>query len=255
MSLHFTVRGAGAPLVVVHGLFGSLENLGGIARLLKDTFRVYSLDLPHHGRSPHDGDFSLSGLSSALREWALEQGLEKAHWLGHSLGGKAVMELALRYPELVNTLVVLDIAPLAYGNRHADIFRGLLAVPLASIETRNDADEILRRYVAEDAVRSFLLKNLQKDADGRFSWRINLQEIIDSYTQVIQANSRGRFDGRVLFLKGENSTYIDESQKPEVLARFPRAQLKTVAGTDHWLHAEKPALVASLINKFLNSEQ
>lgn len=239
----------------MHGLFGSLENLGGIARLLQDQFTVYSVDLPNHGRSPHSNPTSLERMSEQLGEWFGEQGLTNAKWLGHSLGGKVCMELALIQPDIVQRLVVVDIAPVAYGQHHDDVFAGLLSVDPATLSSRSEADKIIAAHVPEIAVRSFLLKNLQKEGGG-FVWRMNLSALHDHYLSLIKANrTDSSFDGPTLFLKGGNSPYIGEAQRDDILQRFPSTQLKVVANTGHWLHAEKPEVVAKLVSKFLTSDE
>lgn len=244
-------QGQGEPLVLIHGLFGSLENLGALAKLLSQHFTVYSVDLPNHGRSPHTADMSLQSMAAAVGEWMDGQGLSSAHFLGHSLGGKTAMEFALRHPARVRKLIVVDIAPVGYPPHHNDVFAGLLNIDPDSLGSRQEADHLLLPHVPELAVRSFLLKNLVKEESG-FHWRMNLPVIHRCYSQLISANSGElSFAGDVLFFKGGNSDYIGESQRDAILDKFPNAQLKVIANTGHWLHAEKPELVATLSLKFL----
>ncbi len=251
MPLNFKKSGAGPPLVLVHGLFGSLENLGGIARLLQEQFTVYSVDLPNHGRSPHVEPTSLEFMANDLHEWLDEQEIEKAHVLGHSLGGKVGMELALTQEERVDHLIVLDIAPIRYKPHHQTIFAGLLAIDPGALTSRGEADKILQDYETEPAIRSFLLKNLSKSNKG-YEWRMNLQALHDDYEELVKNNfDDARFNGPTLFIKGGNSPYISEDHREEILGRFPRAHLKIVANTGHWLHAEKPEVVAKLVANFL----
>lgn len=254
MSLNFSVRGEGEPLVLVHGLFGSLENLGALARLLAENFRVYSIDLPNHGRSPHLEAFSLSDIAEQIHEWMVEQSIESADFVGHSLGGKAVMELAMTKPSLVRSCAVMDIAPVIYNNRHEAVFEGLLAIDPSALKLRSEADEQLKAYVPELAVRNFLLKNLSKKVDGGFEWRMNLAAIASAYPKLIGENSKSVFDGPVLFLKGSNSDYIVEDYREAILKRFPKAKLRVVSETGHWLHAEKPDLVASILGRFFSDQ-
>ena len=252
MDLHWRVQGAGAPVVLVHGLFGSMENLGMLARALAEHFKVYSLDLPNHGRSPHVETMSLHSMAQDLRSWMDQQGLASAHFVGHSLGGKAVMELALEAPERCQKLAVIDIAPVAYGPHHTDVFAGLAAVDVSALTHRSQADVILQPYVPELAVRSFLLKNLSKGQQG-FSWRMNLPVIHRDYPALIAANrtTNTPFSGDVLFVKGGDSAYILEEHRQAITARFSNAKLRRVTGTGHWLHAEKPEHVAQLLVRFL----
>ncbi|MFL0804147.1 MAG: alpha/beta fold hydrolase [Agarilytica sp.] len=255
MPLHHKHQGQGAPLVLIHGLFGSLENLGAIARMLAHDFSVYSLDLPNHGRSPHVDDTSLPAMSKQVAQWMAQHKLENAHIVGHSLGGKTAMELALTRPALVDRLVVMDIAPSTYPPHHSDVFKGLLSVDIDNIRSRSEAEEAMKSHVPEIAVRSFLLKNIQRESSGRFSWRMNLTALHAHYADLICGNSNKVFDGDTLFLKGGASDYITEKNRDDIVRRFPKSALKVVVNTGHWLHAEKPEIVSKLIQRFLLSDR
>lgn len=248
--LYSRSSGEGKPLVLLHGLFGSMENLGALARHLKDQFAVYSVDLPNHGRSAHTDNMNLQSMALQVLDWIRAQGLDSVYLVGHSLGGKVAMELALLAPERIHKLVVIDIAPVTYSARHDDVFAGLLAIDPALISSRDQADALMAAHVADAAIRSFLLKNLVKQGDG-FSWRMNLPELHASYLRLIESNRDDINPLPTLFLKGADSNYILEKYRQPTLARFPNAQVKVIAGTGHWLHAEKPDLVARTIKKFL----
>ncbi|HEY7773437.1 MAG TPA: alpha/beta fold hydrolase [Marinagarivorans sp.] len=266
MGLNFRVQGplaeeetlkAGspsAPVVLLHGLFGSMENLGVLARDLAPRAKVYSVDLPNHGRSPHTAAMSLSSLAQALLEWLDEQAIDRASFVGHSLGGKVAMELALMAPERCRKLAVIDIAPVRYEPHHAAVFEGLLAINPAALTSRSDADSQLKTYVPALPVRSFLLKNLQK-TDAGYAWRMNLPVLRDTYPALIEANRQPSvpFDGEVLFVKGGDSSYILEEHRDAIQSRFPHAKLRIVAGTGHWLHAEKPEHLGRILNRFLTA--
>jgi esterase len=239
-----------SSLILIHGLFGSLENLAGIARLLSPFFNVYSIDLPNHGRSPHLSDCTLSSMSDMLVHWMDEHGLESACIVGHSLGGKVAMELALSHPNRVEQLVVLDIAPVAYLPRHEQILAGLLSIQPHLLNSRAQADNLLAQYVPELAVRTFLLKNLVKEND-QFKWRMHLTDLHHNYSNLISANRKGIYTGSTLFVKGENSDYIKDHYKDDIAERFSNVQLKIVPDTGHWLHAEKPNLVSRIVLKAL----
>lgn len=250
--LNFRVIGEGKPLVLLHGLFGSLENLGGIARRLAEHFCVYSVDLPNHGRSAHISGATLAVMAGQVLAWMDSEGLSSVYLLGHSLGGKVAMEVALSEPSRVARLAVLDISPVAYPPRHDDVFAGLRAIDLQTLGRRQDADGILAEYVAEAAVRTFLLKNLVKDAKG-FTWRVNLTDIEQHYSDLIRGNRVGVYPDSVLFIKGDKSDYITAEHSGEILSRFPAAQFKVVTNADHWLHAEKPEVVAGIIKRFFGA--
>jgi esterase len=251
-TIYFRQWGEGVPVIVLHGLFGSMENLGMITRLLKDKFCIYGLDLPDHGRSKHVDKISIEGMAEIIVSWMQEQGISKSHFLGHSLGGKVCMEVALRYPQMVDKLVVADIAPVKYVPRHDDVFAGLNAIDLNTIRSRKDAASVLAQYVKEPSTRSFLLKNLEKNDDG-WQWRMNLDGLSRNYQSLIIGNSTEfpPFNRPVLFIKGEKSDYILPEYKETILQLFPQSQLKVIHNTEHWLHAEKPEIFAGIVERFL----
>lgn len=240
-------------IVAIHGLFGSLENLGMVTRQLKDDYSVYALDLPNHGRSSELQRASLSDMAAEIIAWMDSKNLHQAYFLGHSLGGKVSMELALKYPDRVKALIIADIAPVAYPPRHDDVFNAFSAVDLSQITTRKDADDVMKQFVPELSTRSFLLKNL-KSEKGVWSWRINLDALSKNYSQFIKANSEqlNPFLKPVLFLKGELSDYILPKYAEATLKLFPKAEVKIINGTNHWLHAEKPDSFVRLVKRFLS---
>lgn len=188
------------------------------------------------------------------------QGLDKAAILGHSMGGKTAMQVALMAPERVDRVIVADIAPVTYKPRHDAILEGLTSLDLSAVETRQDADRLLAEYVEMPPVRQFLLKNLvrvpegeQTPGEGLYRWRLNLPVIEASYPKLAQApESDGTFNGPVLFLKGESSAYIQDKHWDDIRRLFPSAELQTIEGTGHWLHAEKPDAFEALCRAFLN---
>ncbi|SMF54718.1 esterase [Alteromonadaceae bacterium Bs31] len=251
MPLNARQAGTGKPVVLIHGLFGSLENLGGIARQLAKHYCVHSIDLPNHGRSPHSDETSLAQMAEQVYHWLQKQSFQHASFIGHSLGGKVAMELALDHPTCVDRLAVLDISPVHYDPHHHQVFQGLLAIRPDELNSRGQAEEILAQHVEEPAVRSFLLKNLARQGKG-YGWRMNLNTLHKHYPQLVKGNRSGAcFRGKTLFLKGGRSAYIQNSHHGEIVSRFPSAQFKIVADTGHWLHAEKPDLVTRLLLKFL----
>ena len=256
MKLYSRTQGQGVNLLSVHGLFGSQENLGAINRRLAESYCVHGVDVRNHGRSPHQADtqptMHYSDMAADLVEYLDEQGIEQAHLLGHSMGGKIVMETALRYPDRIISVAVLDIAPVTYTvRRHDDVFAGLKAINLNTLEKRSDADVVLANYISEAAIRQFLLKNLFRKADGAFGWRMNLETIEQSYEAILSGQQASKpFPGEILFLKGSESDYILPEHRSEVLKLFPGASLRSIHGTGHWLHAEKPDLVANALVRF-----
>ena len=240
------------PLILIHGLFGMGDNLATIARPLAEFFPVYRLDLRNHGRSPRADSMSFPEMAEDILEFMDANNIPCANLLGHSLGGKVAMQLALDCPERVNRLVVADIAPVAYSGNHDEVFAGIEAVDLEATQSRRDAEDVLRRYIDEDGVRLFLLKSLYRNDSGRFDWRLNVAAIKQCYEQLRAANQAdGVFEGQTLFIKGEDSAYIQTSHGDTIKRLFPHASLKIIQGTGHWLHAEKPTVFNKLVEKFL----
>ena len=258
VRLNHRITGTGQPLILLHGLFGSMENLGGVSQRLQDYFQIHALDQRNHGRSPHTDAMDYPAMAEDVIGYMDEQGLAQAALLGHSMGGKVAMQVALLAPERVERLVVADIAPVTYQPRHDAILEGLGSLDLDQVTSRQQADEALAAYVETAAIRSFLLTNLQRIPEGErsgkaiFRWRLNLPVIQQCYNRLAAApEATQSYDGPVLFLKGENSAYIQEKHRDEVARLFPNASLKVVTGTDHWLHAEKPDTFATLCRQFL----
>lgn len=253
MQLNFKRFGEGPPVVLLHGLFGSLENLGVLSRNLSQYFSVYALDLPEHGRSAHSDHTSIGKLSQQVKAWCDAQQLSDVALVGHSLGGKVSMELALSSPALVSRLAVLDIAPVKYSGHHTAIFKGLLALQPAELKSRSEAEHQLSEYVDEAAVRSFLLKNLEKRG-GAYGWRMNLPVLHRDYHHLLESNRQARYPGPTLFLGGARSGYIAEQYHSEIFSRFPQADIEFVDDAGHWLHAEQPERVLSILYGFLNKQ-
>lgn len=255
LDLHHRVVGEGDPLILLHGLFGSLENLGGITQRLSDTWQVHALDLRNHGRSPHVEEMGYPAMADDVLRYLDKQGIDQAAVLGHSMGGKTAMELALAHPDRVSRLIVADISPVAYPPHHDAIIEGLTGLELAKIKSRGDADKKLAEHVEIPAVRQFLLKNLVRTDDGGYDWRINLDAIENDYPQIAEGpTAQGPYEGPTLFLKGGDSDYIKDGHRDIVARLFPNAVLRILPGTGHWLHAEKADLFAKLCRRFLDGE-
>ena len=252
LKLNHKVSGQGEPVILVHGLFGSLENLGMIARGLSTSYEVHSIDVRNHGRSPHSDIHTYSAIVKDIIGYMDDCGLSRAHFLGHSMGGKAVMHLALNFPERVNKLIVADIAPVEYEPHHNEIFDGLLSLPLSELQSRTEADRLLAKHVKEVPVRQFLLKNLVKSGSSGFAWKMNLKSLCKNYHHVMAGQSSTEpFSGKVLFVVGGHSGYVQNKHREHVLKLFPNTSMKIIPETGHWLHAEKPDLFVKICERFL----
>ncbi len=254
MKLHVTRSGQGTPLVILHGLFGTLENWGSQTRTFADQFSVYAVDLRNHGRSPHASECDYASMAADVIELLDDEGLTQVDLLGHSMGGKVAMQLALNHPQRVRRLVVVDIAPVSYPPQHDAVFQGLFSIDLALLSSRGEADRQLATRVSEPGVRQFLLKNLYRHA-GQFAWRMNLEALHRNYQQISEPpQGPAPFGGPTLFIKGGNSDYIQPAHRDAILSRFPATQLKVIEGAGHWPHAEKPSLFNRLVTRFLGEE-
>jgi esterase len=238
-------------IVLIHGLFGMGSNLGGVARALKDVCRVYSLDLPNHGKSDWVAGADIATMADCVTNWMDEQGLPHAHFLGHSLGGKVAMQLALQQPDRVDSLCVADIAPVAYPPSHDGVLEALQAVADASVSSRSEARDIMVTFLAEDMLIQFLLMSLVRNPEGVYQWRFNLQEFTQNYGLLRAGLTMVEpFEKPVLFVKGGDSDYILPQHQERIIAFFPRASVKIMSGCGHWLHAQKPRLFNSIARRF-----
>lgn len=252
VNLHFSRIGSGPPVILLHGLFGSGSNLGALARALQAQFSVYSVDLPNHGRSGWLEVPDLSTLSAALAGWMQHHGLARASLVGHSLGGKVAMQLALERPAMAAALVVADIAPVSYPPGHDQVFAALEAVAAAQCRSRAEAAGLMAAHVAEEQVVQFLLTSLRRDDEGVYRWRFNVDGIRRGYAAVRDAPvATAPYRGPVLFIKGGDSAYIQERHRTHILNLFPAASMKIMPGCGHWLHAERPSLFNGLVSRFL----
>ncbi|MFD2180115.1 alpha/beta fold hydrolase [Veronia pacifica] len=254
MFLNFKVQGTGQPVLLIHGLFGDLGNLGGIARELAKTFQVFQIDLPNHGLSPHDPDVSYQHQSEIVVQFLAQQKISKVTVIGHSMGGKVGMAVALRYSELVEQLIVIDIAPIAYThNMHEAVFRGLNAARNEVLSSRKDAQDILQNYIVDPGIIQFLMKSLAKTSQGDFTFRFNIENLEQGYAEIMGWSIDAVYNGNTLFLKGGDSPYITQQHKANIEKAFPNAKAHVIANTGHWLHAEKPETVSRVINRFLQN--
>lgn len=251
-GLYARRAGQGPAVILLHGLFGSGANLGALARSLRESFLVYSPDLPNHGRSEWLDDPSLPAMADRLNRWMEGEGVSHAHLVGHSLGGKVAMQLALDHPGRVDSLVVADIAPVAYPPRHDGVFSALRAVAAADCGSREEAAGLMARHLEDERVIQFLLTSLQRDGDGVLAWRFDLEGIEAAYRALSAAPVEGRsFDGPVLFIKGGDSGYISEASRVAITRYFPAATLEEMPGCGHWLHAEQPERFNRIVAGFL----
>ena len=253
VALASTVVGQGPPAVVLHGLFGSGTNWRTIARRLGDRLKCHLVDQRNHGRSPHAHGMAYPELAADVLAYLDARGIERAGIIGHSMGGKTAMTLALLAPQRVRWLVVADIAPARSPRDHRPMLDALRAIPLAAIATRSAAEATLAAAVPDSALRQFLLQNLVAE-DGRMRWRIDLDAIAEALPDLTDfpvTNPADVYEGPALFLRGAHSSYVAAHHEPRIRTRFPAASIVTIDGAGHWLHSEQPTAVTARITEFV----
>jgi pimeloyl-ACP methyl ester carboxylesterase len=251
--LAMTEAGAGPPIVLLHGLFGAGQNWGGIRSVLARRFRVLTPDLRNHGSSGREAAMTYAAMAADVAETMDAAGMPRAAVLGHSMGGKVAMALALAHPERVDRLVVADIAPVRYPPALRGYVAAMQAIPLRHGLTRREADAILAAAIPEANIRAFLVQNLRFEADPP-AWRLGLAEIAAAMPDIedFPAPPGARFDGPVLVLAGERSGYIRAEHHALFRAIFPGVAFATVAAAGHWVHAENPSGFLALLQPFLD---
>ncbi len=250
MELHYQTLGQGQPLVLLHGLFGSADNWGSVAKHFAQHYQVMSVDLRNHGRSPHSDSQTYAEMADDLLKLCDTLGLSQIYLLGHSLGGKVAMQFATQYPKKVSKLIVVDMAMRAYRDRYTQLMDHMLAVNLSQMASRNDVDRALADTIPNVRVRQFLLTNLI-NTEGQLQWRINLPALKANYATLIAAVNV-HFDQPSLFIRGERSDYVNDRDITELQQHFSQAQVVTLP-TDHWVHAEQPQLFIQSVEAFLTA--
>jgi esterase len=252
MQLHHTSLGSGAPLIVLHGLLGSHQNLLPACRKFAEHFHIFALDQRNHGHSPHDDVMNYHVMAQDVIDFMDAHQLESAHVLGHSMGGKTAMQLALNHPARVHKLVVVDMAPRAYAPRFDKLLQTLGDLHPERFKTRQDADDALAPDVPGKSLRQFLLKNLMPNELGGYRWRNNLAGITQNYVHLREAiHGETPFRGEACFVLGGHSDNVEDADRINILQLFPSARFITIAGAGHWVHADKPVEFADEVMKFL----
>ena len=273
MKLFFRKLGEGKPLFILHGLFGLSDNWATVGKMLSESFEVYLIDLRNHGNSPHSDEWTYPAMANDLNELigsTIPQINKSITLLGHSLGGKAAMQFASMYPEKPGKLIVADMAPKDYPGKQFDFIEKLLSVDLPSMKTRKEVEFELRKTINDNATIQLLLKNVQWAASPPFplshgrgekgegvvrgevlQWKFNLKVLAENQDKIGKTFSiKNKVDTPTLFIRGERSNYIPDSDLPEIKKIFPHSEVKTIEGAGHWVHADKPEAFVKAVKEF-----
>ena len=250
--LHSKILGEGKPLIILHGLFGMLDNWQALAKEFACFFETHIVDLRNHGRSFHATQHNYEVMTEDLLSYLNAYNLDEVSLIGHSMGGKAAMNFACMYPDRVEKLVVVDISPKYYPPHHQEILSGLKAVDRSNLTSRKDADQILSQYFSESAMRQFLLKNLYWISSTELTFKFNLKVLSDQIKNVGQAlYTNALFDRPTLFIAGQSSNYIKETDVELIESHFPDFEIVEIPKSGHWVHAENPDQFFDKVSRFL----
>lgn len=255
MKLYFRKLGeTGQPIIILHGLFGMSDNWLTISKAFAENNQIYLLDLRNHGQSPKSEYFSYQIMAEDLKVFIEENKIINPILIGHSMGGKVVMQFAIDHTQLLDKLIVVDIAPKFYPVHHTGILQGIEAIDLQSLNSRTEANEILKRFEESEGVRQFLLKNLFRNAEaGQFEWRINVPVLTREIANIgDEIMSNHVVLNKTLFINGSESSYINENDRQNILKIFQNTSFETIIGAGHWVQADKPIEFVEIIKNFIN---
>lgn len=252
MKLHYRTIGEGQPLFILHGLFGSSDNWQTLGKKFAETYKVHFVDQRNHGHSPHTNDFSYDLMVEDFHELVQDTGEKNIRILGHSMGGKTAIGYAAKYGNNIHKMIVADISHKAYPMHHDHILEGLHAIDLNVIKSRNEAEKKLEEYIPQFGVRQFLLKNLYWAEPGvQLAWRINLPVLSKEIDKILIEIPFDKIETETLFIRGELSNYILESDYPGIHEKFPHSKIHTIKNAGHWVHAEAPEEFFNVVMDFL----
>lgn len=254
MKLHSTIIGEGKPFLILHGFLGMGDNWKTMGKGISELgYQVHLLDQRNHGRSPHSEEMSYMAMAEDLKEYWEDHSLNPFVLMGHSMGGKTAMWVARYFPELVERIIVVDIAPRYYSPHHQQILEGLGALERSNLSSRGEAEEILSQYVPEKSVQLFLLKNLYWKSKGELALRMNLEVLSKKNDAVGEALPEDtNFRKPALFIKGAASGYISGEDREDIAGYFPNSQIITIPDAGHWVHAEQPEEFFGAVKEFLS---
>jgi esterase len=254
MKLNYKIFGSGPPLIILHGLFGMLDNWRTIAKMLEDKYQCILVDLRNHGRSPHNDEMNYKVMTEDIHELINSLHIDHSAIMGHSMGGKVAMLFSITYPEMVDKLIVVDISPGKYSAHHQLELQAIESIVPGKINTRAEAEKALTVFLKDDMVTvQFLLKNLTRLPSGGFEWKANMPVLIAKYNNLMEEIiSPIPFDKPVLFIRGDRSDSVKDEDWPFIHSLFPQAKMVTVADAGHWVHADQPQALTQQVISFLH---
>jgi len=251
MKLHYQKAGEGDTLVIIHGLFGSADNWRSMAKYFSKTHQVISVDLRNHGRSPHSQEQDFTLMAEDIHQLCSDLSLSRITLLGHSLGGKVAMQFAMLYPNLVDKLIIVDIAMRQYFSQHTPLMDAMMALDLRQYSSRNEADEALSSAISDTAVRQFFLINLIVE-EGELAWRINLHGLKIKYPNLMASVCEDvQISVPSLFIYGGLSDYVTEADRVSLPETFSQAEFVCIENASHWVQAERPQEFKRVVEGFL----
>ena len=252
MRLNFQVHGEGVPLIIMHGFLGSPDNWRAVSKRLSGSYKVYSVDLRNHGDSPHSAVMNYPIMTEDLREFFAEHSISVANLLGHSMGGKIAMQFAVENPQQVGKLIVVDIAPKAYPSTQRSLLETLHDFDLPTFRSFGEIDAALAPSIRSRVLRQFLLKNLARDPNMGFRWKIDLDALIENYDELTKSIVvKEPFNKPACFIRGGRSKYIQDTDFPLIKQMFPQAEISTIPSAGHWVQADAPEEFLQIVNDFL----
>jgi len=254
MELFFRKYGYGKSIIILHGLYGISDNWVNYARKLSENFSIYIPDLRNHGHSGHSMHFNYDVMVEDIVEFIEKNEIENPILIGHSMGGKVAMKFVLNNPNMVSKLVVIDMSARNYHLRsiHSNIINAMLDIDFLKIKSRKEVDAFLSKFIEDNRIRQFVMKNLHRTEKKSFSWRINLQAIIDNLDLLFEEIiNQGNFTGKTLFIKGEKSDYINDEDYLEMKKYFPNSNIITISNAGHWVQVDNPDDFFNALQNFL----
>lgn len=254
MKLFFRTYGSGPPLIILHGLYGISDNWVSIGQILASHYQVFIPDLRNHGQSPHSNTHNYPAMADDLLEFIDDHSIHNPILLGHSMGGKVVMQYALDHGSIPEKIIIADISPRAYHLRetHLDVMNAMMYVDFDTVHTRTEVEELISNTIQDKRIQLFILKNLYRVHKNRFGWRLNIEALYANMDEITsEIKGIFPFSKPTLFIKGGLSDYIPDSDSGLIKSLFPNAEIETIENAGHWLHADQPERFTEIVLQFL----